>query len=75
VEQHHLPEKREDDDMETEKRVHGKFQDETGEEFYCPVDAVEENRVVSEWAIENCVEVSTAERYSGNITVVDRYAD
>ena len=49
-----------------------KFVDETGEEYYCPINAVADDRVVSEWELDNCVEVSTANRYSGNINVVDR---
>lgn len=57
--------------MENKDEIFGKFQDETGEEFYCPVDAVADKRVVSEWEIEDCVEVSTAGRYSGNLTVID----
>jgi hypothetical protein len=49
-----------------------KFVDDTGEEYYCPIDAVADDRVVSERELDDCVEVSTANRYSGNIKVVDR---
>ena len=48
-----------------------KFVDETGEEYYCPINAVADNHIVSEWELDNCVEVSTTNRYSGNINVVD----
>ena len=49
-----------------------KFVDEKGEEYYCPIDAVADDRVVSEMDLDTCVEVSTANRYSGNINVVGR---
>ncbi|MCG6895154.1 MAG: hypothetical protein LJE65_16235 [Desulfobacteraceae bacterium] len=61
--------------MNMKNEVYGKFQDDTGEEFYCPVNEVADNRVVSEWEVENCVEVSTAGRYSGNLTVIDLDAE
>jgi hypothetical protein len=59
--------------METGDKIFGKFEDETGEEFYCPVDAVADQRVVSEWEIQDCVEASTVGRYSGNINVTNRF--
>ena len=51
----------------------GKFEDETGEEYYCPINAVRDNRIVSDWELDHCVEASTAGRYSGNLNVVDRF--
>ena len=53
--------------------VFGKFEDETGEEYYCPLDVARNNRIDSDWATENCVEASTAGRYSGNLAVVNRF--
>ena len=58
--------------MNRNDQIFEKFVDETGEEYYCPIDAVADDRVVSEREIDNCVEVSTANRYSENINVVDR---
>jgi hypothetical protein len=45
--------------------------DETGEEYFCPINAVADNRIVSEWELDNCVEASTAGRYSGHLDIVD----
>ena len=59
--------------MKTENDIFGKFEDETGEEYYCPLDTAYTNRIDSDWAIDNCVEASTVERYSGNLEVVDRF--
>ena len=41
----------------------------SGEDYYCPIDAVADNTIVSEWEIDNCVEASTTERYSGNLNI------
>lgn len=59
--------------MNTTNELLGKFEDETGEGYYCPINAVRDNRIVSEWELDNCVEASTAGRYSGNLNVVDRF--
>jgi len=32
---------------------------------------VADNHIVSEWELDNCVEVSTAGRYSGNHNMID----
>jgi len=50
--------------MESKSEVFGKYKDEAGEAYYCPISDVADNTIVSEWEIENCVEASTAERYS-----------
>ena len=60
--------------MKTKDEIFGKYEDETGEAYYCPINAVADSHIVSEWEIDNCVEVSTAGRYSGNLNVVDRFA-
>ena len=39
--------------------IYVKFEDENGEEYFCPINPVADNRIVSEWEIEECVEVST----------------
>ena len=58
--------------MNKNDQIFKKFADETGEEYYCPINAVADDHIVSEMELDNCVEVSTANRYSGNINVVDR---
>ena len=59
--------------MKTDKDIFGGFEDETGEEYYCPLDTTTTNRIDSDWANDNCVEASTAGRYSGNLEVVNRF--
>ena len=58
--------------MNANNQIFEKYKDETGEEYYCPVNAVADDRIVSEWELDDCVEVSTANRYSGNINIGDR---
>lgn len=49
-----------------------KYVDETGEEYFCPIDVIQDDRIVSEWELGNCVEISTAGRYAGNLKIADR---
>ena len=58
--------------MNGNDQIFEKFADETGEEYYCPIDTLADDRALSERELDDCVEVSTANRYSGNINVVDR---
>ncbi len=58
--------------MKSKEEIFGKYKDELGEAYYCPINAVADNHIVSEWELDNCVEASTAERYSGNLNIVDR---
>ena len=58
--------------MNANDQIFEKYKDETGEEHYCPVNAVADDRIVSEWELDDCVEMSTANRYSGNINIGDR---
>jgi hypothetical protein len=60
--------------MNSKVEIFGVYEDETGEIYYCPLDDVADNHIVSEWEIDNCVEASTAGRYSGNLTLADRPA-
>ncbi|MGB5423619.1 MAG: hypothetical protein WBN03_15755 [Desulfobacterales bacterium] len=59
--------------MKNNDEKYGRFEDETGETYYCPIDEVSDNHIVSEWEIDNCVEASTAGRYSGNLNLADRF--
>jgi hypothetical protein len=57
--------------MDKHSQIFEKFVDETGEEYYCPMNALAVKHIVSEGELDNCAEVSTANRYSRNINVVD----
>ena len=57
--------------MNSHDKVFGKYEDESGEDYYCPIDAVADNAIVSEWELDNCVEASTTERYSGNLNITN----
>ena len=59
--------------MEKNNDIFGKFEDETGEEYYCPLNKTVTKRFDSGWAVDNCVEASTVGRYSGNTNVVERF--
>ena len=58
--------------MTTKDEIFGKFKDETGEAYFCPINEVADNNIVSEWEMDNCVDVSTVERYAGNLTIIDQ---
>lgn len=61
--------------MSTPDEPYAKYNDDTGEPYYCPVDSVTDEHIVSEWELDECVEASTAGRYSGNLDVKDRFSD
>ena len=58
--------------MNTNDEIYDRYEDESGEEYFCPVNTVADNQIVSVWELDNCVEVSTAGRYSGNLKIVSR---
>ena len=58
--------------MTSANEIFDKYTDETGEAYYCPINAVSDNQIVSEWELDNCVDAATAERYSGNINIKNR---
>jgi hypothetical protein len=57
--------------MNENDHIYDKFMDEASEEYYCPINAVADYHILSEWELDSCVEVCTANRFSGNINVVD----
>jgi hypothetical protein len=59
--------------MKAKNATYGKYEDESGEEYYCPLIPAENSHVESDWALDNCVEASTVGRYSGNLNVADRF--
>jgi len=48
--------------MKNKDELFGKYEDESGETYYCPITDVTDNHIVSEWEVDNCVEASTAGR-------------
>jgi hypothetical protein len=48
--------------MNSNDEIFEKYEDESGEKYYCTANAVADNQIVSEWKLDNCVEVSTAGR-------------
>jgi hypothetical protein len=59
--------------MKTNDDTFVRYEDEVGETYFCPMDTVKAERVVSELPLDDCVEASTAGRYSGNLNVIDRF--
>jgi hypothetical protein len=59
--------------MSAASDVFESFKDETGEEYYCPIKEGADRRAAAAPEIEDCVEASTAGRYSGNLNVVERF--
>jgi hypothetical protein len=57
--------------MNANDELHGKYKDENGGTYFCPINLVADDHIVSEWELDDCVEVSTAGRYSGNLKVID----
>ncbi|MGD2014550.1 MAG: hypothetical protein PVG84_12420 [Desulfobacterales bacterium] len=57
--------------MTNNNEIFGKYMDEAGEVYYCPISEVADNIIVSEWEMDNCVDVSTVERYAGNLNIVE----
>jgi len=49
------------------------YTDENGEEYYCPVEDGSHSRAAA-LDTDQCVESSTAGRYSGNLIVADRFS-
>ena len=58
--------------MNTAEKAFFAYEDEIGESYYCPVEA--SGAAVSTVGVDldECVEASTAGRYSGNLNIVDR---
>lgn len=61
--------------METTNSLYMAVQDETGEAYFCPVEASGAAVIDDGVDLDECVEASTAGRYSGNLTVIDRFAE
>lgn len=55
--------------MKQNNERYATYKDEHGEAYYCPMNAVTDDRIVAESEIDNCVEVSTVGRYAGNLNL------
>ncbi len=60
--------------MKNSSDKYTKFKADDGERYYCP-SALSEARLADDQLDSECVEASTAGRYSGNIVVEDRFND
>lgn len=60
--------------MSNNHPAYKRYEDETGEAYYCPIDAVSDNRVVSDREVDDCVEASTVRRYAGHLDITERNA-
>ena len=58
--------------MNDKHQVFAKYKDELGEDYYCTINTVADEHIVSEWELDNCVEASTAGRYAGNLKFTDQ---
>ena len=58
--------------MTNNNEIFGKYTDESGEAYYCPISEVADNKIVSEWEMDNCVDIATVERYTGNLKIADQ---
>ena len=54
------------------KQVYVRVQDGAGNQFLCPIEALKDIRKATEQELENCVDNAVAERYAGEIRIVDK---
>ena len=56
---------------EEKKDLWVRVKDGAGNDFICPLDALKDPKTATEEELDNCVDNATAQRYSGNIKVVE----
>jgi hypothetical protein len=54
------------------KPVYVRVRDEAGNQFLCPIDALKDIKKATAEDLENCVDNAVAERYGGEIKVVEK---
>ena len=54
------------------KQVYVRLKDGAGNQFLCPIDALKDAEKAMEQELENCVDNAVAERYAGEIKVVEK---
>lgn len=52
--------------------VYVKVKDMAGNDFVCPLDALQDPRSIGEEELENCVEDAVVGRYAGQLKIVDQ---
>ena len=57
-----------------ENELFVKYENGSGEAYYCPFNSNADSANSPEWDQSDCVEISTVARYSGNLEVVDRFS-
>jgi hypothetical protein len=54
------------------KHVYVRVKDGAGNAFLCPIEALKDIKKATDEELENCVDNAVAERYAGEIKVVDK---
>jgi hypothetical protein len=54
------------------KKVYVRVKDGAGNQFLCPIDALKDIKKATDQDLENCVDNAVAERYAGEIKVVEK---
>ena len=54
------------------KTLYVRVKDGAGNQFLCPIDALKDIQKATEQELENCVDNAVAERYAGEIKVVEK---
>ena len=55
--------------MRNSDDIYVKYADENGDEYYCPINVIEDGYDEESHLLDDCVEASTVGRYSGNLNV------
>jgi len=54
------------------KKVYVRVKDGAGNQFLCPIDALKDIKKATDQDLENCVDNAVAERYAGEIKIVEK---
>jgi hypothetical protein len=54
------------------KQVYVRVKDGAGNQFLCPIDALKDIKKATDEELESCVDNAVAERYAGEIKVVEK---
>ena len=55
-----------------EKKVYVRVKDGAGNQFLCPLEALKDIKKATDEEMENCVDNAVAERYAGEMKVVEK---
>jgi hypothetical protein len=56
--------------MTDENNVYVRVEDQSGNDFFCPMESLADPEKATEDELENCVEDAVVERYPGNIEIM-----